>query len=401
MTLDPFNLLIPLTGGKTLTVNTVSNIIERAHPAPGTPIESGTPAESDPPTDSKPDLEGMRAQYKKACSQARPDLPLVGVLSGELSPEQAAAAFNALGQIPRQLGMGQPPLIYLFGQKKLPLTQVLDFCLRECARSGWPARLIMGSRFPDTVLKLLETLAVEEVTVSIPDPGHADQDSHRQEVLTAVDRLLYNSPVRIRLEVPVTSPDPAFLSDLADHIIGRQWYMTPHFKAVLTPEQKFHPSVQPPFEPEHLNKLLEMMTAMPKLEVFDLSGWDSSQAVRQCVHTGSFPSLEERARDIWSSPLVFTPQGKIFPGIAPHHPASKPAGEYWPAFEFAPDRYEAWLEQVPILLDHCRNCFLMPVGVRGCRHRMTASDNSFECCQWARDLFIQSLLRAEAQGDLP
>lgn len=295
--------------------------------------------------------------------------------AGAMTRQQAEAALAAIPELGRRLGLGDEVVVQLFGgEPLLPAHQpVAEYLLAECAARGWGTQITTNGSYLRQFLPVLRAHGVGEIQVTVdgPAPVHEARrvGSRFGELMDSLDTLLAETEIRIKMRVNVDPENLEQLPALAEAIMDRQWYANRNFHAYLAPLRdgcglgdellRARPAL--------LARLLEMRQALPRLEVFDMLGWDGYQSAWIYAQAGRLPLPKVFVCDAGRNQVVFSPSGLVHTCAEEAHNPESAVGRYDPELAVDEAALRAWLDPTPLAMAGCGGCSLLPQCGGGCR----------------------------------
>ncbi len=302
-----------------------------------------------------------------------------------------------------------PPEIQLFGgEPLLPRNRkVIEYILAQCRDRCWPVQITTNGVFLDRYADLITEYDVREVQVTIDGPRGIHNSrrlgSDYDKLMRALDRLIQPGTLTVKVRTNVDFTNLDGLPALADEIYGRHWYASGRFYAYLAPLRDAGPHCYSLIERrgDLLNAVLDLVEREPKLEVFDMLGWDGYQPVRRLAATGRFPYPRAHICDTNLNQFVFTPGGDIYLCAEQATDRGAIVGTYSPEFHIDPVAFRRVYDHRPLDLARCAGCALLPVCGGGCQLWEEHSEMARLYCRAVDQSFSSSIARAFRNGDLP
>jgi uncharacterized protein len=406
-----FNLVVGLSGGRKFLLNTLSGAADLVPAETAARLSAGGAGPADESDaflvarryllkDDVDEATFVEKFYPASLQDTRRKMPLhcIAILSFDcnlrcaycwqqhrstqaagrtMTREQADAMIASVPTLMRCLTVdgNQPPLMHLFGGEPLLAEnrEVVAHILERCATLGWPVQITTNGKTLPEYRELIERHGVAEVQVTVdgPDEIHDRRriGSRFAELMDSIDRLVEGETVMVKMRVNVDSDNAAFLPELANAVIDRQWYTSRKFYAYVAP---LRDASMADFglirnRAKLLGTLLLMKECHPQMEIFDFLGWDGYTAVRNLENQGVFPYPKTHVCEANLNQVVFVPDGHLHLCAEEAHDPDGIVGRYWPDLTVDPAAFSRWYDLSPLDLPSCRDCSILPLCGGGCQ----------------------------------
>ncbi|EPR34285.1 4Fe4S-binding SPASM domain containing protein [Alkalidesulfovibrio alkalitolerans DSM 16529] len=449
MKISSFNRLVDLDDGQKLLVNSLSGALDIVSPALADILRSGNGGVSpDIPQDIRNYLlerryllpdgidepRATREVYERLGASAMASSALQAVLilgfgcnlrcvycwqrkqmegtpasDAVMSARQADLALAALDETGERLGVGGgPATVQLFGgEPLLPRnTALVRHILERCREAGLRTQVTTNGAHLADFLEMFDELGMDEVQVTVDGPAEIHEarrvGSDFAGLMAAMDALLANRHTCVKLRVNVDRSNLTALPRLAEEIIDRQWYANRRFQPYLAPLRDACGVSDGLLRrrAELLSSLLGLTDRMPRLEIFDLIGWDGFLPARSLAHSGRLPMPKTSICDAARNQVVFTPEGLVHLCAEVAHDPDASVGRYDPRLAFDETALSAWRGRTPLDLDECATCALRPQCGGGCMLFDRAKADKSAFCDAVAHCFDIGFRHLHGKGEL-
>ncbi len=337
-------------------------------------------------------------------SQAAP------VKAERITAEKVNSIFRAIEELKEKVVTNRDasPTIQIFGGEPLiPANrEAIMGILKKCHERAWPVQITTNGVFLHEYLDAIRHYDVREIQVTIDGPQKTHDKrrvgSQYRKLMDILDTLILDSHTWVKLRANVDMSNVRDLTGLADDIIDRQWYANRKFYAYIAPlrDSAGHGYQLLKTRTELLSTVLSLYKEHPKLEIFDMLGWDGYQPTRGLAFSGKFPYPRTHICEANMNQFVFTPNGEIHVCAEDAHNHSSSVGLFSPGFQLMEKPFLQWYDKSPLDVEPCKDCTVLPVCGGGCQLWIRNGGKNEEYCRTVKECFSMGLKHAYSSGEL-